>query len=337
MDQEKFDYYKAKFENISCNLCGRNDFFVLAEKSVSGLPVRTCLCKNCGMIYINPRLTKEEYDNYYKYFYRKDRAEIKKHEIRSDALERNFENARKFGRSLGEILSQKAAIKGDVLDVGSSTGGILRGLKDVLPEIDVFGIEPSIEESDFANQKGVKTETTLFENFNAEKSRRFAAIFCIQSLNHLLDPKKFFDWCFENLEPEGCLVLAVKNFRGQCRRAGSVWRAAQVDHPFMFVPETLKLFTESAGFEIIYFDVDEWKSAKELRLQKEKGISCHHIRLIARKKKEKESVLNVTGGKNCRSSRFWLSPLALKIFYYPLYANKTKFLKKIYGRIKNGF
>ena len=133
------------------------------------------------------------------------------------------------------------------------------------------------------------------------------------------------------------MVLAVKNFRGQCRRAGSVWRAAQVEHPFMFVPETLKLFTESAGFEIIYFDVDEWKSAKELRLQKEKGISCHHIRLIARKKKEKESVLNVTGGKNCRSSRFWLSPLALKIFYYPLYANKTKFLKKIYGRIKNGF
>lgn len=275
-----FDFASAPFEAVPCNLCGAENFFVLARRGANGLLVRTCLCKQCGLIYISPRMTKEGYGAYYKYSYRKDRQAVKG-DASSVLTEEHFDATRRFGRALGGRV--RALIRsGVVLDVGSSTGGVLAGFRDVVPGLRLVGIEPSVVESEFANRRGIRTYTTLFENFS-EPLGDLVTIICVQSLNHLLDPRGFFRWCFEHLPAGGHLILSVKNFRQQVRRAGRLESGVQIDHPYMFVPETLRALVELVGFTVVYEDVDEEKSAAELKRQHEEGLTRQHIYLVGEK------------------------------------------------------
>ena len=280
-----FDFKNITLEKVACNCC-RSDHYTAISNYEYGLrPMRICLCLNCGLIYINPRMSKDDYDLYYKEYYREDRQLLKKGR-RGGSLDQNFEAACLFGKAFsGQFKNFLKA--GLVVDVGSSTGGVLAGFKESIPGLEVLGIEPSKEEAGFANQRGIKTLNTLFENLNHE-FRGLSAVICVQSLNHLLDPRSFFEWSYNILKEDGLLILSVKNFRHQVFRAGSLSGAVQVDHPYMFVSETLRLFVESVGFEIVYFDHDEFKSLSELLHQKEQGLTTQHIRLTAKKSPSKK-------------------------------------------------
>lgn len=208
-----FNYKNIQLEETPCNLCGKNIFFILAKKTVNNLLVRACLCKNCGLIYISSRMPKIVYSEYCKYFYHQERAALKRKKLAADSLEKNFDGAKKFGTALAKRLSGLLDGEGVWLDVGSCTGGLLAGLKQFFPKIEVLGIEPTLKEAEFANARGIKTYNTIFEDWHNQENKTFSTILCIQSLNHLLDPKSFFDWSFDNLKIGGSLVLAVKNFR----------------------------------------------------------------------------------------------------------------------------
>ncbi|MBI4992216.1 MAG: methyltransferase domain-containing protein [Candidatus Harrisonbacteria bacterium] len=330
-----FDYFKVRLEELPCNLCGKDNFAVLAKRSGNGLLAQTCMCRNCGLIYINPRMTKAGYDDYYKYFYRQDRASAKGRNLvqseKNNWIEQNFLRARKFGLALGGLLKDYFK-PGLTIDIGSSTGGVLYGLREAIGNLDLLGIEPSIAESNFANQKGVKTLNALFENIPEKEIGKAANILCVQSLNHLLDPRSFFQRCFEYLQDGGCLILSVKNFRHQARRAGSIEAGVQIDHPFMFTPETLKLFVESVGFKVVYLDVDEGKSEFDLRKQRNEGLSRHHIRLAAEKPEK------WAGGRMAGVSKpdvYWKSRLQfwkpyVKLYYWLFYSHRLSFLRKTF-------
>ncbi len=280
---EPFSYTKATFENIPCAICGSVDFSTLATRSKNNLICRTVMCKNCGLIFISPRMTRESYDDYYKYFYRKDRDTIKGTTTEEDVAE-NFKHAKKFGVALAETQGQFLG-DGLTIDVGSSTGGVLAGLKEKKPTIEMLGVEPSVPESEYAKKMGVPTITALFENFvqDHDYKGKAANIFCVQSLNHLLEPAQFIEWSHETLRDGGHLFLAVKNFKHQVRRAGSIEGGIQIDHVYMFTPQSLKLLVESRGFQVVSLDVDEGKSKEQIARQREMGLNKHHIRLVARK------------------------------------------------------
>ncbi len=268
---------------MGCNFCGQYDTSVLSRSAKDRADVDTRLCRNCGLIYISPRMTRAEYDKYYRYYYREDRERLKRQT--EAGLEKNFEEARRFGKALAGRVSDFMK-SGLTIDVGSSTGGVLFGMREIIPQLEPRGVEPSQAESLFANQKGIPTETVLFENFKGldiEPSN----ILCVQSLNHLLDPRAFFEWAYQALTHDGSLVLAVKNFRQQVYRAGSVQSAVQIDHPYMFTPEVLAHFVQSCGFTIVYFDIDEEKSLEELSKQRNEGMSIQHIRFVAKKDESK--------------------------------------------------
>lgn len=323
-----FDYQKVKLESVPCGLCGGNNFFILARRAANGVSARTCMCGNCGLIYINPRMTKQGYDDYYKYFYRRDRAASKGEIGKPDDIQANFNGAKRFGNALGRRLTEYIGGEGLALDVGSSTGGVLCGLKEIFPKLELLGVEPSIAESEFANQRGIKTHNCLFEDFlKINNPFGFSVILCVRSLNHLLAPKLFFEWCHNNLENGGCLILEVKNFRHQVRRAGSIEAGVQIDHPYMFTPEVLREFVESAGFQVIYSDNDEYKSKSEALRQKEEGLSVHHIRLAA--KKIPDFVRPALRKWRVGKSRLQLSRPYLKFYYAIFYHRRLGWLRKI--------
>ncbi len=322
---DSFNYQDKKLENILCNLCNSNDTKIICKRSVNNLPVNTVMCKKCSLIYISPRMTSKDYDDYYKSFYRIDRAEIKNKEYIND-LDKNFENARKFGKAIVKYMGQYIRA-GLTVDVGSSTGGILYGMKELRKDLELLGIEPSLDESGYAQSKGVKTIRGLFEDIDMDLNGKVSNILCVQSLNHLLDPKKFLTWSHNSLIDGGHVFLAVKNWRHQVRRMGKLSSGVQIDHVYMFTPETLSLMCKSAGFEVVYIDVDEGKSQKEIKEQKANGLNTHHIRIVA-KKSQIPQKLEIP--KNIYiKTRLSLMPFFVRFVYIFKYSRRLALLRKI--------
>lgn len=322
----------AEFETIPCNLCGGSYFRVFAARDGVGLPVRTVMCKACGLIYINPRLTKQWYGEYYRYM---DAArEVYKHgrESEKQKLGAGFAAARRHGRAFAERLRPYIQ-NGVTIDVGSAEGGLLAGMREVIA-IEPIGIEPTESRVVFANAKGIRSYACLVEDVEraAPHLPRAANIVCTKSLNHLLDPRYFFTWAHRMLVPDGRLLLEVKNFRQQCRMSGRIRFGIQIDHPFMFTPETLAAFVRQAGFTIMHFEVDETKSRAERDRERRSGLPVGHIRLAAMRTEREPFAgeFRPEPGAVARLSREF-SPRALFFHYLLHYANIRENLARRIG------
>src|SRR3989338_8504740 len=311
---EKFPYEKAKLETVACNFCGGRDLKILAEIGQDNLRLRSVICRNCGLIFINPRMTAEWYFKYYQDEYRSKTVEGDKRAMRDKEIifQELLANGYRHGLLLAELIKPRLGRAGTILEVGSGVGGVLSGLKEKL-KWEVFGIEPSKPETDYAEKKGIKTFNLLMEEVNkkAPSLGGFSVIVCTQSLNHFLDPAFFLRWSRQHLAPDGLLVLEVMNFRHQLKKAGRYRNAVKVDHPFMFTPETLTAFVQTAGFEILYFDTDEKRGSSN------SGLPDTHIRLIARRMKQLPA--SVSTHSLSKFDLFKLSPFVIYCHYLWFY------------------
>ncbi len=322
----------AEFETIPCNLCGRSDFVVLSERDGVGLPIRTVMCKTCGLIFINPRLTKSWYEKFYT-FMDGIRASYKHGGENPKAkLGLGFDAARAHGRAFAERLRHYVK-PGITIDVGSAEGGLLSGMKELLA-IEPVGIEPTVSRAEFATLHGIPTHASLIENIKSVAPNLVGAsnIVCTKSLNHLLDPRFFLTWAYHTLGDDGRLLLEVKNFRQQARMSGRVYYGIQIDHPFMFTPETLRAFVEAAGFEILFMDIDEEKSKGERLVQKQTGLPIGHMRLAARKTDRKPFAEALAPRPSVVAHlERQFSPMGLYLMYLIRYATPMKNLLRRAG------
>lgn len=140
------------------------------------------------MIFFNPRITAEWYSHYYQLDYRAQMARFRGKPFQPAGQELLFDRARSHGLGLARRFKGMWA-EGLILEVGSSTGGVLAGLRDELA-LPVIGIEHSQPEADEANRRGIQTHCALMENFRVEIDPPSHT----QSLNHLLDFRLFLAW-----------------------------------------------------------------------------------------------------------------------------------------------
>ena len=69
--EKKIEESEYSFEDVSCCVCDGRDFEILSEKDRYGLSVPVVICKDCGLIQTNPRMTQESYNRFYEIEYRK--------------------------------------------------------------------------------------------------------------------------------------------------------------------------------------------------------------------------------------------------------------------------
>jgi SAM-dependent methyltransferase len=280
MADKEFPYSTADYQSVPCNLCLGTELELLNSRDRNGLPVKTCICKRCGLIFINPRMTPQWYDQYYQQEYRAQMARFRGKAPEARDEEVMFQRSTRHGVGLATRFKEHWA-RGLTVEVGSSVGGVLDGIKQTL-SVDVLGIEPSPSESKYANEHGIRTFTNSIESF-AEPLAGVTNILCTQSLNHFQNPRFFLEWSHANLQDNGRLILEVTNFRHVFRNFRWMPRAIQIDHTYMFVPEVLANFVEFAGFDILAVDSDETKSAAEIASNKSAGLPRVHVRIIAAK------------------------------------------------------
>lgn len=125
--ENKVDSQQYKFEKVSCCICGYNNFEVLAEKDRYGLYMSVVICKECGLIQTNPRMTQDSYNEYYDVEYRKLYGGIEK------PSQDFFKSQYIHGKAIYEYLENRLDTKLTnlkVLEVGVGAGGILQYFKE---------------------------------------------------------------------------------------------------------------------------------------------------------------------------------------------------------------
>jgi SAM-dependent methyltransferase len=139
---------------------------------------------------------------------------------------------------------------GDLLDIGSGTGYFGDTMKRAGWK--VTGIE--------INEKARSYSTNRFglecgdpEYISILQSDSFDCITLWHVLEHFHDPFRYASAIFRLLRPDGVCVIALPNsLSSDAKHYGRFWAAYDVPrHLWHFNPETIRLFSEKAGFSIV--------------------------------------------------------------------------------------
>jgi 2-polyprenyl-3-methyl-5-hydroxy-6-metoxy-1,4-benzoquinol methylase len=118
----KVDNKHYAFEQVPCAVCRTDGFSQLSEKDRYGLYYPVVICKTCGLVQTNPRMTQAAYNEFYDTEYRK----LYNASEKPSAL--FFTRQYRRGKSIFDYLKCQNLLppKGSlVLEVGCGAGGIL--------------------------------------------------------------------------------------------------------------------------------------------------------------------------------------------------------------------
>jgi 2-polyprenyl-3-methyl-5-hydroxy-6-metoxy-1,4-benzoquinol methylase len=242
------------WEKVPCNICGSWEVRVkyegttdpdtaklLKSYSASGNFVskeRLVECIQCGLIFTSPRLSRDLILK--SYVEAEDPMYVSQAEGRIKSFERCLQSVEKFAK------------KGRVLDVGAAAGFFLKVAKEKGWE--TFGIEPSRYLSDYGNKKyGVNIHCGTLETTPAQfLDKPMDLVTLWDVLEHTFDPKDILKRCNRYLKKDGILVINYPNIGNWLARlAGrNYWFIISV-HLYYFIPKTMKLLLEDAGFEVV--------------------------------------------------------------------------------------
>lgn len=226
-------------EYVSCNLCGLDRWERWGEKD--GIQIVECL--NCGLIYANPRLTREGLIEYYskQYFEEGNYLEdIKRQKMYEYEIKRMLPVVGTTGR---------------FLDVGCAMGKFLYTLPDTFEK---YGVEFSSEAAESARNKfGLNVKYGQISEVEIEGG--FYDIVQMRGvIEHLQDPKKDVLCVNKALKREGWFILhQTPNIGGLSGRIYKE-RFNQVfprEHLYYFSVRTIKELLKKCGFKVekIYF------------------------------------------------------------------------------------
>jgi 2-polyprenyl-3-methyl-5-hydroxy-6-metoxy-1,4-benzoquinol methylase len=158
----------------------------------------------------------------------------------------------RFARELK--LFRRFCPRGEILDVGCSTGAFLYQIKKQFAgSYETTGIDVAGPALDYAEQKGVRVlrESFLTKDF---ANRAFSAVTFWAVMEHLMNPREFLSKTATILQPSGYCFVLVPNFQSLAMRLlGKKYRYILPQHVNYFTRSTLqRLVKMEPRFEIIY-------------------------------------------------------------------------------------
>ncbi len=244
--KQKLASSSSVYEHIDCPVCEIDDSEVLAEKDRYGFECKNVICKNCGLVYINPRMSNSFYTSLYKEDYR---------DIYSGQTVdyvKYFENRYAGGKSMFEFLNSKIPVKkgAKVLDVGCGIGAVLKYFKD--QGCTIHGIDLGAE---FIKYGRENHDLNLHLNtiFDVELDYAPDVIVYSHVFEHILDLNKEAAQLRNLLADDGVLLLEVPGVLNLTPSYnGNFMKYCQNAHTFSFSKNTLQNVMEKNGFELIH-------------------------------------------------------------------------------------
>lgn len=231
----------AVLEYVACNLCGSDDSDIVHAKGL----FKIVECRNCGLTYVNPRLSPA-------------------------ALAREYGEGYYFGGSYDDYISERRGFEktfekrlekiesfvkpGRILDVGCAFGFFLsvarrRGW-------DAYGVDLSASSCRYAREElGLQAiHATLKEaGFSSEY---FDAAIMNDVFEHLSDPSAELLEVHRVLNPGGYLFIVTQDINSLIvRLLGSRWPQYKPrEHLYYFTRDTLRSILERSNFSVIQIE-----------------------------------------------------------------------------------
>lgn len=231
--------------NYICE-CGSDDFEELAQKDRYGIPVKTVICKNCGLIMTNPRLDDTSnasfYDNEYHYIYR---AETK-------PSYDNFITRRNNASDIINFVKDHTGISsGKMLEIGCADGGNVAAFS--LAGYDAYGIDLSHDYTNFGIEQGLNVRCCSSADL-AKKGDKYDLIIVNHVLEHFTDLESELSNISKLLNDDGILFVAVPGVRYLSFKAygADFLQMLQNAHVYNFTKDTLCPVMRKHGFDCIY-------------------------------------------------------------------------------------
>jgi 2-polyprenyl-3-methyl-5-hydroxy-6-metoxy-1,4-benzoquinol methylase len=236
--------------NINCDHCGQNNTSMLYNLQKSHI----VKCNGCGLIYVLPRLTRDERIKLYRdEYYKKEGLRIS---VSANPLDYPDPSPR-----LTDILRFKNP-PGRLLEIGCSLGHFIRAAQDKGWES--YGIDLSEPAVDYARKQLELTRVSCGE---AEDfyfpDEYFDVIVLYHTLEHLESPSKTLQYLRKIIKPRGILVIEVPDIESyNARQSKEKWIGLSPQfHLYHFSYQTLKNMLFKTGFHVVSVN---WKGGSGL-------------------------------------------------------------------------
>ena len=221
-----------------CNLCGASDVDVIGDRDRDGHPLRTTICRKCGLVWSNPRPSEDEVRRYYSREYRLDYKGQSRPSLRHVA--RSGRGALNRYRALAPFL--KPGVR--ILDAGAGGGEVVYVLRRL--GFDASGIEPDEQYARHARETLNVPVVTGFVQDAVFPPGGFDVITMYHALEHVEDPTAILTRLRTWIAEGGVLLIEVPNVEARCLSPAHRFHFA---HFYNFSRATLEDLGRKAGFE----------------------------------------------------------------------------------------
>ncbi|MBU0671128.1 class I SAM-dependent methyltransferase [Patescibacteria group bacterium] len=277
----------SNMEYVRCALCNSDDYVVISEKSrMKGgeyFDLRNVICKRCGLIYINPRMTKEGYELYYEAGFEEDVSGIHDRKTYFERIStRKCVVEEKCSKVCDFIEGFIKRGDGDFLDVGCSYGDLLKTVKKKF-NISALGVEISPFACEIARESsGINIFQGSLDQFIEQVGiRKFGFISLRFVFEHFLDPVNKLRQLRKLLKEDGFLFIAIPDVT---RVTKSIDVFFQIGHVFSYSPSTFFFMALRCGFKICKMEFDEKLLLQVILTPIENNINAVGDKLLGRRR-----------------------------------------------------
>jgi len=224
-------------EEVSC-LCQSEQFALLAQYDRYRIRLQTVICRACGLIQSNPRMTEEENNA----FYTSDtyRALYDPQIINLSSQDFDFYVAKSSYRHEFVQESLPKVNFNNVLELGCGGGWNLWQYKEKGAKIIGYDLSPTLTK--FGQGLGLDLRQGSLEDID---EKGFDLIIASHVIEHFLNPIKSVRQLVSKLSDQGYMYIEVPNADYFC--LGGLQNA----HTYYFTPRTLAAYMSDAGLIMV--------------------------------------------------------------------------------------
>lgn len=231
----------AATEDTACNLCGARNDVVVGTRDRDGQPLRTVLCRTCGLVWTNPRPSAADMNAYYETVYRADYTGHRAPPLRK--IVRGFLGAADRRRLVRSFLPEASA---RMLDVGCGAGELVYLMRRA--GVDASGLEPGIEFAGFARAVLRVPIQTAPVDAARVPAASLDLVTMFHALEHVPDPRGLLATVRGWLRTGGHLIIEVPNIASRVQAPSHQYHYAHLHH---FTASTLSALGEAAGLRCL--------------------------------------------------------------------------------------
>jgi SAM-dependent methyltransferase len=218
-------------------LCGGSEVAVIGELDRHGRPLRTTICRRCGLVWSNPRPAEAQVRRYYSTEYRLD------YKGRSSPSMRHIARSGRGALDRYRTLEAQLTPGDRILDVGAGSGEVVYVLRQL--GFDAAGLEPDEQYARYAREQLAVPVTTGFVQDVEFAQGSFDAVTMYHALEHVEDPSDVLSRLRRWVRDDGLLLIEVPNVESRSIAPGHRFHFA---HFYNFNRETLEAVGRKARF-----------------------------------------------------------------------------------------